>query len=56
VNEVGRADAAPGGPPTPNPRYLPTTFGCLLLLFLLLLAGFVADVLRRLGMWQLPAG
>jgi uncharacterized membrane protein len=42
-----------GRTPAPNPRYLPATWGCMLLVFVVLLILFVADILRRAGFWQL---
>jgi hypothetical protein len=45
-----------GDTPPPNPRYLPATFGCMVVVFVILLVLFIVDMLRRAGVWQLPVG
>jgi hypothetical protein len=36
-----------------NPYDLPATYGCMVLVFLVLLVLFAANMLRRAGIWQI---
>jgi hypothetical protein len=44
-------DPPPSGPTPIRPLHLPATYGCMVVVFLVLLVLALADLLQRAGLW-----